>query len=157
MKLALSRRAVIPILGLPALLLVVAGVAVASHRPAAGLLVDGTTANVVNFNDERIKLRTQGSIRFRQAHVVRVDNPLTSGWHTHPGAEILAVAEGSITITESDCRQVTLGANQAYIAPPNVPFDVATSPTVDFTVTHVLPMPPGPGSAVPSQPVDSPC
>jgi quercetin dioxygenase-like cupin family protein len=157
MKLALSRRAVLPVVSIPAVLLVIAGVAMASHRPAAGLLVDGSTANAVSFNDESIKLRTKDSIRYRQAHVVRIDNPLISGWHTHPGPEILAVAEGSITITESNCEPIAIGPNQAYIAQPNVPFNVVTSPTADFTVTHLLPMPPGSGSAVPSAPVDSPC
>jgi quercetin dioxygenase-like cupin family protein len=133
-----SRRGVIAGAVVVGAALVVASVALATHRPAAGLLFDGNTANDVNFNEGPIKLRTQESVRLRQAHVVL--GPATSGWHTHPGPEILAVAEGSITITEADCDQVTIGPGQAYIAPAESPFNVTFAGGTDFTVTHLLPI-----------------
>ena len=138
MRILRSRRGVIAAAVVVPAALVASSLALATHRPAAGLLFDGSTANSVNFNEGSIKLRTKEPVRLRQAHVVL--GPRMSGWHTHPGPEILAVAEGSITITEADCDQVTIGPGQAYIATPESPFNVSFASGTDFTATHLLPI-----------------
>jgi quercetin dioxygenase-like cupin family protein len=142
MRILRSRKGVIVAAVVVPAALVASSLALATHRPAAGLLFDGTTANDGKFkfesDDGEFELETKGSVRLRHAHVVL--GPSVSGWHTHPGPEILAVAEGSITITEADCDQVTIGPGQAYIAPPESPFNVTFASGTDFTATHLLPI-----------------
>jgi quercetin dioxygenase-like cupin family protein len=154
-----SRRAVVVGAGIVTAALVAASVAFANHRSATGLLFDGATANSVNFNQGQgpIKMRLQGPIRVRQAHVV-LGGAFVSGWHTHPGPEILAVVHGAITMTEADCEPVTIGAGQAYVVSPDSPINVTIDAGTDLTTTFLLPMPPEPGTpGIPTTPVDSPC
>lgn len=132
-------------LAVPAAVVVVIGgsVALASHRPQVGLLADATTLNEVNVSVEGVfRLKTKAPVRVWQLHLARDGVPFTSPWHTHPGPELIAVSEGTVTVTEKtrrDCASTEVPAGKAYIVPPGVSFQVTTSPVVDLVTTLLLP------------------
>jgi quercetin dioxygenase-like cupin family protein len=162
MRIARSQRGVLAGASILAVALVAASAALATHRPGpkgGSVLFNGQTLNETNFNDGLVKLRTKGPVRLLQLHVVRPNDPVLpplqpSGWHTHPGLEMIAVAEGEVTVTEADCQPVTIGPGQAYFVAPDSPANVSYTAIVDFTATFLFPLG---TSGIPGTPVDSPC
>ena len=138
--------------------LVLTGVA-AALTPSLGVLADANTTTTVKIDEGPLKMKSREPIRVRYMHVGRTDG-LNSGWHTHPGPEIIAVKEGTLTLTvartrrgdddddddgeggsaSTRCETVVLTAGQAYIGRPNVPFIVTASGPIEFTVAHLLPV-----------------
>jgi hypothetical protein len=159
--------------GLAVVAVAATGVAMAL-TPSLGVLADATTTKAVKFDDRLIKMKTKVPIRVRNIHLGRADG-FNSGWHSHPGPEIIAVKEGTLSITvasgrggggdddegEDDddrgrasrsCESTTLTAGQAFVAAPNVPFVITASGPIEFVATLLLPV--GPPL---STPADPPC
>jgi hypothetical protein len=159
--------------GLAVVAVAATGVAMAL-TPSLGLLADATTTKAVKFDDRLIRMKTKVPIRVRNIHVGRADG-FNSGWHSHPGPEIIAVKEGTLTVTvasgrgaggdddegEDDeergspggsCESTTLTAGQAFVASPNVPFVITASGPIEFVATLLLPV----GPPI-STPADPPC
>lgn len=42
-----------------------------------------------------------------------------SGWHSHPGATVVYVESGELSLYLSDCQEMTVGAGQGVVEPPN--------------------------------------
>jgi mannose-6-phosphate isomerase-like protein (cupin superfamily) len=149
MQIVRSRRRLAAIAAAAAGAALIAGsVALGSHRPQVGLLADATTLNEVNFKvKDTLKLKTKGPVRIWQFHLARNGMPFTSPWHTHPGPEIIAVSEGTVTVTENTrrddddrgCVSTVVEAGSAYIVPPGVSFQITTSARVDLVTTLLLP------------------
>jgi mannose-6-phosphate isomerase-like protein (cupin superfamily) len=144
MQIIRSRRRLAAVATAAAVVVLIGGsVALASHRPQVGLLADATTLNEVNVNVKgALRLKTKGPVRVWQLHLARDGMPFTSSWHTHPGPEIIAVSEGTATVTEKTrrgCASTDVPAGKAYVVPPGVSFQVTTSPVVDLVTTLLLP------------------
>jgi hypothetical protein len=144
MQIVRSKRRVAAIAAAAAGTALIAGsVALGSHRPQVGLLADATTLNEVNVKvQDTLRLKTKGPVRVWQFHVARNGMPFTSPWHTHPGPEITAVSEGTVTVTENTdrgCVSTVVEAGRAYIVPPGVPFQITTTAVADYTATLLLP------------------
>jgi mannose-6-phosphate isomerase-like protein (cupin superfamily) len=131
--------------------LIAGSVALGSHRAQVGLLADATTLNEVNVKVKgSFQLKTKGPVRVWQLHLARNGTPFTSPWHTHPGPELIAVNEGTVTVTQNTrrgCVSTDVPAGKAYIVPPGVSFQVTTSAVVDLVTTLLLP---------PDQPMSGP-
>jgi mannose-6-phosphate isomerase-like protein (cupin superfamily) len=144
MQIVRSRRR-LAVVGTAAVIVVLIGgsVALASHRPQVGLLADVTTLNEVNVEVKgSFRLKTKGPVRVWQLHLARDGTPFTSPWHTHPGPELIAVNEGTVTVTQNTrrgCVSTDVSAGKAYIVPPGVSFQVTTSAVVDLVATLLLP------------------
>ena len=97
---------------------VVAGVAGATDPPPAPVaqtLVDRANLNDgVHLNEDRIKLdiKDGGDVRFQK---VTYGPDSRSGWHTHPGFVVVAVASGTITAFDADCETMTYGPNDVFV------------------------------------------
>jgi mannose-6-phosphate isomerase-like protein (cupin superfamily) len=144
MEIVRSKRRVAAVAAAAAGAALIAGsVALGSHRPQVGLLADATTLNEVNVKVKgSFRLKTTGPVRIWQLHLARDGTPFTSPWHTHPGPEIIAVSEGTVTVTQNTrrgCVSTDVPAGKAYIVPPGVSFQVTTSAVVDLVTTLLLP------------------
>ncbi|MCV7343742.1 cupin domain-containing protein [Mycolicibacterium rhodesiae] len=67
----------------------------------------------------------------------------TSGWHTHPGAELSVITGGSVALqTAGACAPVTYAAGQAVAIPAGVPHRVAneSGSRAEVVVTYTLPV-----------------
>ncbi len=88
----------------------IATAAVAS--PGSGVtvtnFVNANLDEVVQENSDRVKFQTKGATDVR---VQRLDFAAGSfsGWHHHPGVLVVAVASGSVTLTDSSCNSKTYG------------------------------------------------
>src|SRR5919198_6273887 len=130
-----KRRVATVVIAAASLALIAGSVAIGSHRPQVGLLVDATTLNEVNVKVKgSVRLRTTGAVRVWQLHLARNGTSFTSPWHTHPGPELIAVNEGTVTISENTgrgCTSTEVPAGKAYIVSPGVSFQVTTSAVAD--------------------------
>jgi mannose-6-phosphate isomerase-like protein (cupin superfamily) len=138
------RAAVVAAAAATGVALIVGTAALGSHRPEAGLLADATTLNEVDVKVKGLlQLKTRGPVRVWQLHLARNGVPFTSPWHTHPGPELIAVSEGTATVTRRSrrggCASTEVPAGKAYVVPPGVSFQVKTTAVVDLTATLLLP------------------
>lgn len=93
------------------------GVAAADPPPAPipQTLVDRANADEpIQLNEDRIKLQTKGATDVRFQRVVYPAGA-ASGWHTHPGFVLVAVASGTITMYNADCGTMAHGPNEVFI------------------------------------------
>ena len=63
----------------------------------------------------------------------------STGWHTHPGPNIVLVVTGSLTLTDEHCNATTYGPGQAFATGLNVHEAVAGSEGSDFYTFYFLP------------------
>lgn len=57
-----------------------------------------------------------------------------SGWHSHPGATVLYVESGELSLYMADCVEMTLGAGQGAIEPANTTMLARNEGTVPVVV-----------------------
>ncbi|MFN2607077.1 MAG: cupin domain-containing protein [Acidimicrobiales bacterium] len=64
----------------------------------------------------------------------------SSGWHSHPGAHLVEVVSGTLTVYGEDCRPTTYGPGDLYSGGgrPHLARDEGDTP-VDMVVTSVTP------------------
>ncbi len=61
-----------------------------------------------------------------------------SGWHTHPGAAIVQLEQGSFTYTGDNCVKKTYGPGDTFIEIPYTPARVVGVGYAKFTVTYLV-------------------
>lgn len=80
--------------------------------PGSGISSDNlVTANLDepgHINSDRVKFQTKDRTDVRVQRLTFAAGSY-SGWHHHPGVIIVAVASGSVTLTESNCGSKTYG------------------------------------------------
>ena len=130
------------------------GVALAGMLPAVALASPGSgvtvnppliTANfedTVHVNSDRVKFQTKDATDFRiQSQVFAAGS--YSGWHHHPGIIIVAVLEGAVTLTGSDCNSVTYGPSEAagavFVEGGDEPIQASSATGATVYVTYVVP------------------
>jgi len=84
----------------------------------------------------------------------RIEPGGSSGWHTHPGAEIAIIKSGTLTFFDADdpdCQARSLSAGQviARMGHPHLARNLGKEP-VEIIVTYVD-VPPGAAAAQPAQ------
>ena len=79
------------------------GVGVTAQVFVTATLVDDTA-----INHDRIKVQTKDPVTVRVQKLTFAPNS-NSGWHHHPGAVVVAVQAGSVTLTDSQCNSKTYG------------------------------------------------
>ncbi len=141
MKLSKGRIA----LGLAAAVAV--GTVGVAYAITQSVLADANTVNDGQFKAENgvIHLKTKGSIRVRDVQTLAAPPGFSSGWHTHPGPILVAMAPtsaGSLTIYDEHCNATTISANQAYIETPNEPVLARneSGANADWVTTMIVPI-----------------
>lgn len=126
-----------------------AGVAVAGHVTAVppatvptGFLAAHIRVAEVPVSALARAVKPDGADVFVQH--VRLGPGEATGWHTHPGPAIVAIAAGSLTYQDAGpnaCRQRTYEAGNGFVDPGfgHVHRAIAGAAGVDFYVTYVLP------------------
>ncbi|MBA3584636.1 MAG: hypothetical protein H0W36_08955 [Gemmatimonadetes bacterium] len=65
-------------------------------------------------------------------------NNFDSGWHSHPGAVIVQVEQGSLSYTGRNCVKKTYGPGDTFIEIPYVPARVVGVGYAKFTATFLV-------------------
>jgi len=131
----LTALAVIPLVAGIAFATPPSGVTPAAHVEGAAL------PNGVRVNADGVKFETR-----RRADVSVLTLTLepggTTGWHSHAGLAIIAVAKGTGKLYSSDCRSKTYRAGKAFVEagddPPTLFRNESSRPVV-LTVSFVAP------------------
>lgn len=121
--------------------------AVAIASPPSGLTpaVPFVTANLDqtgHVNSDQVKFQTKGPTDVR---VQRLDFAAGgySGWHHHPGMVIVAVQQGQVTVTHSDCSSVTYGpglpAGSVFVESGDDPAQASSATGATVYATYVAP------------------
>jgi quercetin dioxygenase-like cupin family protein len=63
----------------------------------------------------------------------------STGWHTHPGPNIVVVVRGGFTLTDEHCNVTTYGAGEGFATGTDVHQAVAGSNGADFYSLFFLP------------------
>lgn len=63
----------------------------------------------------------------------------STGWHTHPGPNIVLVVSGSTTLVDEHCKETTFGVGQAFATGLGVHEAVAGPDGVDVYTFYLLP------------------
>jgi quercetin dioxygenase-like cupin family protein len=63
----------------------------------------------------------------------------STGWHTHPGPNIVLVVSGQLTLTDEHCNVTTYGDGQGFATGMNVHQAVAGTSGADFYSLYFLP------------------
>lgn len=119
--------------------------AIAAATPPAGVTpvihVAGAALPDVKVNADKIKFQTKAPTDVSVLTLTLAPGG-TTGWHSHPGFAVIAVAEGTGKLYFSDCSSKTFRAGQAFVeAGDDRPtlFRNETSLPVVVTVTFVAP------------------
>ena len=111
------------------------GVAPAVHVMSAAL------SDEVKVNADGVKLRTKLPTEV-SVLTLTLEPGGTTGWHSHPGLAIIAVAEGTGKLYAADCSSQTYSAGQAFTEAgndaPTVFRNESSSPVV-LTVSFIAP------------------
>lgn len=79
-----------------------AGLATPTVGVTPETLVTATLKDIALVNHDRVKLQTKGDVAVRVQRLTFGAGG-TTGWHHHPGAVIVAIASGSVTLREENC------------------------------------------------------
>ena len=97
--------------------------------------------DATNVYADGVKLQTKAPTDV-SVLTLTVDPGGTTGWHTHPGFALVAVSQGTGTLTYADCSSRTFEAGDAFVEAgrdrPTL-FRNETSSPVVLTVTFVAP------------------
>lgn len=134
------------------------GIAVAS--PSSGVTptahaVGARLAEDVKVNADRIKFQTKDPTDVSML-TLTVAPGGTTGWHSHPGLAIIAVTEGTGTLSFADCSSKSIRTGEAFVESgydPPTKFSNDTSTPVVLTVTFVAPQ----GAAIIRDEADPAC
>lgn len=84
----------------------------AAANPGEGVASETfVTANLLEdteINHDRVKVQTKDPTTVRVQRLTFAPGGRT-GWHHHPGAVVVAVQSGSVTLTETNCGTTTYG------------------------------------------------
>jgi quercetin dioxygenase-like cupin family protein len=63
----------------------------------------------------------------------------STGWHTHPGPNIVLVVSGSTTLVDEHCHETTYGPGQGFVTGLKVHEAITGPDGVDFYQLYLLP------------------
>lgn len=75
---------------------------------AENFVVEASLQDEAQINHDRVKLQTKDATKVRVQRLTFAPGAFT-GWHHHPGAVIVAIASGSVTLTDGACQSKTYG------------------------------------------------
>lgn len=80
--------------------------------PGSGIMSEVFTTSSLRedtqINHDRVKVQTKDDVAVRVQKLTFAAGGRT-GWHHHPGAVVVAVAAGSVTLVDHDCSTKTYG------------------------------------------------
>ena len=93
--------------------IVAMGAGPASASPGNGVFVENfveeaSLQDEAQINHDRVKLQTKDATKVRVQRLTFAPGAFT-GWHHHPGAVIVTIASGSLTLTDGACQSKTYG------------------------------------------------
>src|SRR5215813_15394077 len=103
-----------------------------------GTLAGGTPLNVLSVDAFTRAINQAHGTNAVLQHLHFVAEQST-GWHTHPGPNIVLVVTGSLTLTDEHCNVTTYGPGEAFATGLDVHEAVAGSEGSDFYTFYFLP------------------
>jgi quercetin dioxygenase-like cupin family protein len=105
---------------------------------STGTLVGASSVNVLS-----VDAFTRAINQAHGTNAVLTHNRFTpgqsTGWHTHPGPNIVLVVGGSLTLTDEHCNVTTYGDGKAFATGLDVHQAVAGASGADFYSLYFLP------------------
>lgn len=97
-----------------------------------------------SINHDRIKLQTKDPTVVRVQRLTFAPGAFT-GWHHHPGAVVVAVESGSVTLTDSNCGSKTYGPGlpdgSVFIEGHDEAHEARSQSGATVYVTYIAPSP----------------
>jgi quercetin dioxygenase-like cupin family protein len=109
---------------------------------ATAVLSVSAFAQAVEEFENKLKPGSSGRSYAQAATVLQhgIFTPLQStGWHTHPGPQIVQVVAGSFTLTDEHCNVTTYGPGQGFATGLKVHLAVAGPAGADYYGLYFLP------------------
>lgn len=119
-------------------------VAVAS--PGSGVTptnyVNANFDETTHLNSDRVKFQTKDATDVRVQQLVFAAGAF-SGWHHHPGLLVVAVASGTVTLTDSQCNSKSYGPGSpngaVFVEGGDEPVEASSAAGATVFVTTVTP------------------
>ena len=103
-------------------ILVALGAGVALATPMVGSRLEflgrGTVADRIKVHTRDVKLQTKGPVDFL-VNRLTIEPGGHTGWHSHPGPNLVTIQSGTVTTYDADCSARTYTAGQAFVDPGN--------------------------------------
>lgn len=103
-----------------------------------GTLVGGTPVNVLSVDAFTRAINQAHGTNAVLTHL-RFAPGQSTGWHTHPGPNVVLVVGGSLTLTDEHCNVTTYGDGEAFATGLDVHLAVAGPSGADFYSLYFLP------------------
>jgi quercetin dioxygenase-like cupin family protein len=103
-----------------------------------GTLAGGTPVNVLSVDSFTRAINQAHGTNAVLQHLHFIPGRST-GWHTHPGPNIVLVVSGSLTLTDEHCNVTTYGDGQGFATGIDVHQAVAGPNGADFYSLYFLP------------------
>jgi quercetin dioxygenase-like cupin family protein len=103
-----------------------------------GTLAGKTSVNVLSVDAFTRAINQDQGTNAVLTHVLFAPGQST-GWHTHPGPNIVLVGAGLLTLTDQFCNVTTYGPGQAFATGLDVHLAVAGPDGSDFYALYFLP------------------
>lgn len=104
--------------------------------------VNANFDETAHVNSDRVKFQTKGATDVRVQQLVFAAGAF-SGWHHHPGLLVVAVASGSVTLTDSSCNSKTYGTGlpngAVFVEGGDEPVEASSAGGATVFVTTVTP------------------
>ena len=141
-----NRRRGIALVGVVVMLGVAAAVAYAAlptrsvdpSTVSTGTLAGGTPTNVLSVDSFTRAISQAHGTNSVLTHL-RFTPGQSTGWHTHPGPQVVLVVGGSLTLTDEHCNVTTYGDGQGFATGTDVHQAVAGANGADFYSLYFLP------------------
>ncbi len=105
-------------------------------------LARGTVAERIKVHTDEVKLQTKGPIDIF-VNQLTIQPGGHTGWHSHPGPNLVVVKQGTVVSYDANCAARTLTAGQAFVDPGeghvHIMRNVGTVPAV-LLVTALMPV-----------------
>jgi len=105
---------------------------------STGTLVGGTPTTVLSVDSFARAINQAHGANSVLTHL-RFTPGQSTGWHTHPGPNIVLVVGGSLTLTDEHCNVTTYGDGQGFATGIDVHQAVAGVNGADFYSLYFLP------------------
>jgi quercetin dioxygenase-like cupin family protein len=103
-----------------------------------GVLAGGTPTNVLSVDAFTRAINQAQGTKTVLTHL-RFTPGQSTGWHSHPGPNIVVVVGGSLTLTDNHCNVTTYGDGQAFATGLDTHLAVAGPSGADFYALYFLP------------------
>lgn len=111
---------------------------VAPSNVPTGTLVGGTPVNVLSVDAFTRAINQDHGLNSVLQHLHFAPGRST-GWHTHPGPNIVLVVAGALTLTDEHCNVSTYGPGEGFATGIDVHRAVAGAEGADFYSLYLLP------------------